>query len=56
MVRWAGSPADHTTWNAGTRYAFTKHVGLDLHYSDTNHSDRGKIYGSHFTAAIKASF
>jgi uncharacterized protein (TIGR02001 family) len=48
--------ADHTTWNAGATYAFTKHFVLDLRYADTDQHDLGKIYGSHFTAAIKASF
>jgi uncharacterized protein (TIGR02001 family) len=48
--------ADHTTWNAGATYAFTKHFALDLRYADTDEHDRGDVYGSHFTAAIKASF
>jgi uncharacterized protein (TIGR02001 family) len=48
--------ADHTTWNAGATYAFTKHVALDLRYADTDEHELGKTYGSHFTAAIKASF
>jgi len=48
--------SDHTTWNTGATYAFNKHVALDLRYSDTNKHDLGKTYGSHFTAAIKASF
>lgn len=48
--------ADHTTWNVGATYAFTKHVALDLRYADTDQHDLGKVYGSHFTAAIKASF
>jgi uncharacterized protein (TIGR02001 family) len=48
--------ADHTTWNAGATYALTKHVGLDLRYADTDQHDLGKIYHSHFVAAIKASF
>jgi uncharacterized protein (TIGR02001 family) len=48
--------ADHTTWNAGATYAFTKHLALDLRYADTNEHELGKTYGSHFTAAIKASF
>jgi uncharacterized protein (TIGR02001 family) len=48
--------ADHTTWNAGATYAFTKHVALDLRYADTNEHALGKIYGSHFTAAINVSF
>jgi len=43
-------------WNAGATYAFTKHVALDLRYADTDQHDLGKTYGSHFTAAIKASF
>ncbi len=30
--------------------------GLDLRYADTDEHDLGKTYGSHFTAAIKASF
>jgi hypothetical protein len=47
---------DHTTWNAGGTYAFTKHLALDLRYADTDEHDLGKIYGSHFTAAIKAAF
>jgi uncharacterized protein (TIGR02001 family) len=48
--------ADHTTWNAGATYAFTKHLALDLRYADTDQHDLGKTYGSHFVAAIKASF
>jgi uncharacterized protein (TIGR02001 family) len=48
--------ADHTTWNAGATYAFTKHLALDLRYADTDQHELGKIYDSHFTAAIKASF
>jgi len=48
--------ADHWTWNAGATYAFTKHLALDLRYADTDQHDLGKTYGSHFTAAIKASF
>ena len=47
---------DHTTWNAGATYAFTKHLALDLRYADTDQHELGKIYDSHFTAAIKASF
>jgi uncharacterized protein (TIGR02001 family) len=54
--RQSGGLSDHTTWNAGATYAFTKHVGLDLRYADTDEHDLGKPYGSHFTAAIKASF
>ncbi len=48
--------SDHTTWNAGATYAFTKHLALDLRYADTDEHDLGKIYGSHFVASIKASF
>jgi uncharacterized protein (TIGR02001 family) len=48
--------ADHTTWNAGATYAFTKHLALDLRYADTDEHELGKTYGSHYTAAIKASF
>jgi uncharacterized protein (TIGR02001 family) len=47
---------DHTTWNVGGTYAFTKHLALDLRYADTDEHDLGNIYGSHFTAAMKASF
>jgi len=47
---------DHTTWNAGVTYAFTKHVALDLRYADTDQHDLGKPYGSHYVAAIKGSF
>jgi len=47
---------DHTTWNVGGTYAFTKHLALDLRYADTDEHDLGKTYGSHFTAAMKASF
>lgn len=50
-----GGP-DHTTWNAGATWAFTKHVALDLRYADTDTHDLGKTYGSHFVASIKASF
>jgi len=50
------SGADHTTWNAGLTYAFTKHVALDLRYYDTDQHDLGKPYGSHYVAAIKGSF
>jgi uncharacterized protein (TIGR02001 family) len=48
--------ADHTTWNAGATYAFTKHLALDLRYADTDEHELGKVYGSHFTAAVKVSF
>jgi uncharacterized protein (TIGR02001 family) len=48
--------ADHTTWNAGATYAFTKHVALDLRYADTDEHDLGKTYGSHFTASVTGSF
>jgi uncharacterized protein (TIGR02001 family) len=47
---------DHDTWNAGANYAFTKYIALDLRYYDTNRHDLGKDYGSHYVAAIKASF
>jgi uncharacterized protein (TIGR02001 family) len=47
---------DHTTWNAGLTYAFTKHIALDLRYYDTDQHDLGKPYGSHYVAAIKGSF
>jgi uncharacterized protein (TIGR02001 family) len=50
------SGTDHTTWNAGLTYAFTKHVGLDLRYADTDRHELGKTYASHFVAAIKGSF
>jgi uncharacterized protein (TIGR02001 family) len=48
--------ATRLNWNAGATYAFTKHIALDLRYADTDEHDLGKTYGSHFTAAIKASF
>jgi uncharacterized protein (TIGR02001 family) len=48
--------ADHMTWNAGATWAFTRHFALDLRYADTDQHDLGKTYGSHFTAALKASF
>jgi uncharacterized protein (TIGR02001 family) len=48
--------ADHTTWNAGATYAFWKHLALDLRYADTDQHDVGKVYGSHFTASLQASF
>jgi uncharacterized protein (TIGR02001 family) len=48
--------ANHATWNTGATYAFTKHFALDLRYADTDEHERGKTYGSHFTAAITASF
>jgi uncharacterized protein (TIGR02001 family) len=48
--------ATRTNWNAGASYAFTKHIALDLRYADTDQHDLGSTYGSHFTAAIKASF
>jgi uncharacterized protein (TIGR02001 family) len=48
--------ATQMNWNAGATYAFTKHIALDLRYADTDEHDLGKTYGSHFTAAIKASF
>jgi len=47
---------DHTTWNAGLSYAFTKHIALDLRYADTDAHALGHTYGSHFVAALKASF
>jgi uncharacterized protein (TIGR02001 family) len=48
--------ANHTTWNVGATYAFTKHVAFDLRYADTDQHQLGSTYGSHVTAAIKASF
>jgi uncharacterized protein (TIGR02001 family) len=56
LGRQSGGLSDHTTWNAGATYAFTKHVALDLRYADTDDHDLGRTYDSHFTAAIKASF
>jgi uncharacterized protein (TIGR02001 family) len=47
---------DHITWNAGATYAITKHLALDLRYADTDEHTLGKIYGSHYTAALKVSF
>ena len=41
-------------WNAGARYAFTQLFAP--RYADTDKHDLGKTYGSHLTAAIKASF
>lgn len=54
--RQSDSLASHTTWNAGVTYAFAKHFALDLRYADTDQHDLGNNYGSHFTAALKASF
>ncbi len=47
---------DHSTWNAGLNYAFTKNFALDLRYYDTDAHSLGSLYGSHYVAAIKASF
>jgi uncharacterized protein (TIGR02001 family) len=47
---------DHDTWNAGANYAFTKNIALDLRYYDTDEHRLGRDYGSHYVAAIKASF
>jgi uncharacterized protein (TIGR02001 family) len=54
--RQSGGASDHTTWNAGATYAFTKHLALDLRYADTDEHDLGKLYGSHFTASVTAAF
>jgi uncharacterized protein (TIGR02001 family) len=47
---------DHTTWNVGLNYAFTTNFSLDARYYDTNEHSLGKVYGSHYVAAIKAAF
>ncbi len=47
---------DHDTWNAGVNYAFLKAFALDLRYYDTDKHQLGHDYGSHYVAAIKASF
>ncbi len=47
---------DHDTWNAGANYGFTKNIALDLRYYDTDEHRLGRDYGSHYVAAIKASF
>jgi uncharacterized protein (TIGR02001 family) len=48
--------ATRMNWNAGATYAVTSNVAFDLRYADTDQHDLGETYGSHFTAAIKASF
>jgi uncharacterized protein (TIGR02001 family) len=47
---------DHTTWNAGLNYAITKNIALDARYYDTNEHGLGRVYGSHFVAAIIGTF
>ncbi len=47
---------NHTTWNAGLDYSFTKNIALDLRYYDTNVHSLGDNYGSHYVAALKVSF
>jgi uncharacterized protein (TIGR02001 family) len=47
---------NHTTWNAGVTYTFIKKIGLDLRYYDTDDHDLGKLYASHYVAAIKGTF
>jgi uncharacterized protein (TIGR02001 family) len=47
---------NHTTWNAGLDYSFTKNITLDARYYDTNAHSLGDTYGSHYVAAIKFSF
>lgn len=47
---------DYATWNVGATYAVTPMLGLDMRYSDTDEHGYGKIYGSRFTVALKASF
>jgi uncharacterized protein (TIGR02001 family) len=47
---------DHTTWNAGLNYALTKNISIDARYYDTDQHSLGRLYGSHYVAAIKASF
>jgi len=54
--RQSGGLSDHTTWNAGATFAFTKHLALDLRYADTDEHDLGKTYGSHYTASITSAF
>ncbi len=59
-VRSAARPSatgiNHTTWNAGLDYSFTKNIALDARYYDTNSHSLGDTYGSHYVAAIKFSF
>jgi uncharacterized protein (TIGR02001 family) len=52
----ASKAIDHSTWNAGLAYAITKNIGIDARYYDTDEHSLGKVYGSHFVAAIKGSF
>jgi uncharacterized protein (TIGR02001 family) len=47
---------DHTTWNIGLGYAITKNIGVDFRYYDTNEHSLGRLYGSHYVAAIKGTF
>jgi uncharacterized protein (TIGR02001 family) len=47
---------DHSTWNIGLNYTVIKPIALDLRYYDTSEHSLGSLYGSHFVAAIKASF
>jgi uncharacterized protein (TIGR02001 family) len=54
--RQSGGLSDHTTWNAGATYTFTKQLSLDLRYADTDEHELGKTYGSHFTASVAAAF
>jgi uncharacterized protein (TIGR02001 family) len=47
---------DHTTWNAGLNYAITKNISIDARYYGTNEHSLGRLYGSHYVAAIKGAF
>jgi uncharacterized protein (TIGR02001 family) len=47
---------DHTTWNAGLDYSFTKNITLDVRYYDTNVHALGDNYHAHYVAALKLSF
>jgi uncharacterized protein (TIGR02001 family) len=47
---------NHTTWNAGVDYTFSKNVALDLRYYDTDVHSLGDNYRAHYVAALKVSF
>jgi uncharacterized protein (TIGR02001 family) len=47
---------DHTTWNAGLNCAITKNISIDARYYGANEHSLGRLYGSHYVAAIKGAF
>lgn len=54
--QWVSSDLDYTTWNAGTAFALTDNLSLDVRYHDTDHHDFGDAYGARAVASLKATF